>query len=412
MGVYTPLKPHAGKKTRSSGAPAPRLDIVAKPPLCGERSHEIGKHFRHTIAELTRCPPSGNKVRGVDHRGSFMVTGSTFAFDQVAGGVYCAAIGDDNKPTGEEWAVTFRAEESLLPRQFRTGMKRSRAEEEEEEDSDDAVSDYEDREDVLVEARALVKNPTPASHGCKNKGNQHPSKKNRAAPSAPKKKPRHNASSRRSGEHAQEHHAERDDGDTTETEASHLARTHRRKEGDQVLVPSTSGSSHAGGDPSDDADPSARERSDGETSLGRGKRITSGPYGRAQKSKGTSGRDKLASTPRADKAPRPKQRDTALSDPLNAYNHEFETPAFKGRRDERRATSVTGDSEVARLCARVDDLGVRSVTGSAAPSVIDTGECSKASIQVADRAGIATNANTYSPRLASHYRHHPGFARA
>ncbi|GAA5863631.1 hypothetical protein JCM3774_001197 [Rhodotorula dairenensis] len=370
MGVCTPHKPQASKKkTTSASAPAPRLEIMVKSSLCVERSHEIGRFFRNSMNDMIQCPPSGNKVRDVKELASFTITGSTFAFDQVAGGVYCAAVGEDRKLTGEEWAVTWRAEESLLPRQLRTGMKRSRVE---EESDDDAASE---REDAAAEDQGQVKAASSTSRHRKSEGERPLAKKSRSAPAAPKKKPRRGASSRRHG-HEREHDehsdddAKQDDGDATETEASHLARAHQRQEGDQVLVPSTLGGSSPAGSNANDAASPEGERSDGETSLGRGKRITGGLYGRARKSKSTSGRDKTTTPPAT--APRPKQRGTVLADPMNAYNHEFETPAFQGRRNERRAMSVTGDSEVARLCARVDDLGVRSVTGSAAASVTDT----------------------------------------
>lgn len=369
MGVSTTHKSRGdgGKKNTSSSRS--RLQVKIDSALSVQRSHVVHKHFRHSCLDGAIRPPSGQKVHGVVERASWMATPSNFAFDQIAGGMLCAAIGMDKKETGEIWSFTFRGEEALLPRQFRLGSKRSRADSSESDgaSSEDEAHASEEEEQALVPAA-----PTPSRK--MSKGSQSNNKKSRQKapapplPPAPKKKPRRNEPSRRPC--GQEQDAEDGgDGDTTETEASHLARMRQHKQGDQVLVASTSGGSQAGSSPNRAAEDSPRGStgSDGEPSLGRGKRITSGPYGRAQKSKN--------SPPRSDKVPRPKQRDTALADPLNAYNHEFKTPPFQGRKSDRRAESVTGESEVARLCARVDHLGVRSATGGSAPSsVIDAGE--------------------------------------
>lgn len=368
MGVSTTHKNRGdgGKKTTSSSRS--RLQVKIDSALSVQRTHVIKKEFRHGFLDGAMRPPSGQKAHGVVERASWMATPSNFAFDQIAGGMLCAAIGTDKKETGEVWSFTFRGEEALLPRQFRLGSKRSRADSSESESasSEDEAPAVEQEEQALVPAA-----PTPSRKS--SKGSRSNNKKIRQdapappPPPAPKKKPRRNEPSRRRG---QEEYAD-NDGDTTETEASHLARTRQHKQGDQILVASTSGGSQAGSSsssPNRAAEDSQRSGtgSDGEPSLGRGKRITSGPYGRAQKHKTSS------SPPRSDKVPRPKQRNTALADPLNAYNHDFETPAFQGRKSDRRAESITGESEVARLCARVDHLGVRSATGGSAPSsVID-----------------------------------------
>ncbi|KWU44381.1 hypothetical protein RHOSPDRAFT_34173 [Rhodotorula sp. JG-1b] len=372
MGASTTHKTRGdGGKKKTASSSRNRLQGKIDSALSVQRSHVIQKHFRHACLDGALRPPSGQKVHSVVERASWLATPSNFAFDQIAGGIYCAAIGMDEKPTGETWAFTFRGEEELLPRQFRLGSKRSRADDSSSESDNSASEDEapagEEEEQALVPAA-----PTPSRKSSKSSRSNN--KKSRQAPPlpppppAPKKKRRRNEPSRR--RHRQEQDAEDGgDGDTTETEASHLARTRQHKEGDQVLVPSTLGSSQAGSSSSPHRTAEDRPRSsgsDGEPSLGRGKRITSGPYGRAQKRKTSS------SPPRSDKVPRPKQRDTVLADPLNAYNHEFETPAFQGRKGDRRAESVTGESEVARLCARVDHLGVRSANGGSAPSsVID-----------------------------------------
>ncbi|GAA5990016.1 hypothetical protein JCM10908_002421 [Rhodotorula pacifica] len=379
MGVSTPYKPHrshhshghnGGKKVSSSKHTA--LDYQINTTLMSERSHALKKAFRADLFSSMHCPPSGAKPYGVVERACFLTSGSTVAYDQISGGVYCAATGKDGKLTGEEWAVNFRGEESLLPKQFRLTGKRSRAIR--DDDSSSSSSDEDDHQSASegeAEQQALVKaTPATTARGGARKSStttKTSAKKNRSAPAAPKKKARRAGTQR---DQAADEDA--DLGDTTETEASHLARTRQNKEGDQVLVPSTSG---------DAAEPERQQRSDGEQSLGRGKRITNGRYGRSQKSKrSTSASRSGGKDNNGAKTPRPKQRDTALADPLNAYNHDFETPAFetspKGSRSRhaaaaKRAASVTGDSEVARLCARVDDLGVRSTTGSSASSVMD-----------------------------------------
>lgn len=374
MGVSTTHKTRGdGGKKKTASSSRNRLQGKIDSALSVQRSHVIQKHFRRGCLDGALRPPSGQKVHSVVERASWLATPSNFAFDQIAGGIYCAAIGMDEKPTGETWAFTFRGEEELLPRQFRLGSKRSRDDSSSEGDnsaSEDEAPAVEEEEQALVPAA-----PTPSRKSSKSSRSAKKSRQEAPPPPppppAPKKKPRRNEPSRR--RHGRDQNAEDGgDGDTTETEASHLARTRQHKEGDQVLVASTLGSSQAGSSssPNRTAEDCPRSSgSDGEQqSLGRGKRITSGPYGRAPQKRKTS-----SSPPRSDKVPRPKQRDTVLADPLNAYNHEFETPAFQGRKGDRRAESVTGESEVARLCARVDHLGVRSANGG---SVVDGGEFS------------------------------------
>jgi hypothetical protein len=407
MGVSTTHKARGKDTKKTTSSSRDRLQGKIDSALAVQRTHVIEKHFRRGFLDGALRPPSGQKVHSVIERALWKATASNLAFDQVAGGMYCAAIGMDKKETGEEWCFEFRGEERLLPRQFRLGSKRSRA------DDSSSESDHSASEDEAPEQeRALVPAaPTPSRKS--SKGSRSTKKSRQEAPPpppppppAPKKKPRrHESSARR--RHGQEQAADEEggDGDTTETEASHLARTRQHKEGDQVLVPSTSGGSQAGSSPNRAAAADDRPRSgsgsDGEPSLGRGKRITSGPYGRAQKRK--------TSPPRSDKVPRPKQRDTVLADPLNAYNHEFDTPVFEGRKSDRRtAESVTGESEVARLCARVDHLGVRSATGG---SVTDAGESLMPPPRYTPKAN-QSHACRHHPRLSRSHRRHGRTGRA
>lgn len=409
MGVSTTHKARGKDTKKTTSSSRDRLQGKIDSALAVQRTHVIEKHFRRGFLDGALRPPSGQRVHSVIERALWKATASNLAFDQVAGGMYCAAIGMDKKETGEEWCFEFRGEERLLPRQFRLGSKRSRA------DDSSSESDHSASEDEAPEQeRALVPAaPTPSRKS--SKGSRSNKKSRQEAPPpppppppAPKKKPRrHESSARR--RHGREQEADKDgdgDGDTTETEASHLARTRQHKEGDQVLVPSTSGGSQAGSSPNRAAAIEDRPRnsgsgSDGEPSLGRGKRITSGPYGRAQKRK--------TSPPRSDKVPRPKQRDTVLADPLNAYNHEFDTPVFEGRKSDRRAAeSVTGESEVARLCARVDHLGVRSATGG---SVTDAGESLMPPPRYTPKAN-QSHACRHHPRLSRSHRRHGRTGRA
>lgn len=368
--------PRASAHAHKSGGKKRTIKEEIEARLLKERQHASRKEFRHYFRSVIAQPRSG--ARNVEVRPEFTATISASTFEGTKPGVlvYFGAYDCKGRATGEEWNTTFEGTADLIPKEFRSSLfstKRLRT----HSDDESSASESEEEE---VEVDNEDEAPQTDAKGKGKATAREPRKPERRVPSAPRKARRvPTAATKRARRAPVSTPAQNDAEDENATQESHLGQI-RPDQSREPLVASTSGTRSTGSSAAAAAPgPIPVEEEEEQRSLGRGKRITRGLYGRPRK------------------APTTSQYGPAFASTTEESSFTFTTPAFQAS-PRKSPRSIGGESELARLCAQVDDLGVAS---SAASTTMETGAClcPKAPLPGVPRLTYL-DPNRHEPRLA------------